>query len=241
MNNMQINIGDAIKQGFELFKRNFWLLVLVNLVASVLSALTIGILTGPMMAGVIIVTLGLIDRRTPKPVVGDVFKGFEVFLPSFLYMLVLMIVGVLGNFILPALATILGYVATTLTVFSLFFIVEDRMDFWPAIVRSYNLVKDNFLIFFGLVLAAILISSAGVIACCIGIFFTMPLYYCIIAVVYRQHFPAGSVLASDSIAVDPPAPEEVQPTGTVDVPAPEVEVEEEPKAEDGEQGEPKGE
>ncbi len=230
MNKMQINIGDAIKQGFELFKQNFWLLVLVNLVASVLSALTVGILSGPMMAGVIIVTLGLLDRKTPKPVLGDIFKGFDVFLPAFLYMLVLMLVGILGNLILPALATILGYVAATLTVFSLFFIVEDRMDFWPAIVRSYNIVKDNFLVFFGVVIVACLLSSVGLLACCIGIIFTMPLYYCIIAVVYRQHFPAGSVLAADSIAIDPPKPEEVHPVEYAD-----VEVEEEPKAEDDDQ------
>ncbi len=231
MSKVQVNIGDAVKQGFELYKQNFWLLVLVNLVASVLSALTIGILTGPMMAGVVIVTLGLIDRRTPKPVLGDIFKGFEVFLPAFLYMLVLMLVGVLGNFILPALATILGYVATTLTVFSLFFIVEDRMDFWPAIVRSYNVVKDNFLVFFGLVLVACLLSSVGFLACCIGIIFTMPLYYCIIAVVYRQHFPAGSVVASDSIAVDPPKPEDLNPVKPVDT----AETEEAPKAEEDDQ------
>ena len=236
MSNINVNIGDSIKLGFDLFKRNFWLLVLVNLVASVLSALTVGILTGPLMAGVIIVTLALIDGRDPKPVLGDVFKGFEVFLPSFLYMLVLMLIGVLGNFVLPAIATILGYVATTLTVFALFFIVEDRMEFWPAIVRSYNIVKENFLVFFGLVLAATLISSAGIIACCIGIFFTMPLYYCIIAIVYRQHFPAGSVLASDSIAVDPPKPEELRPAEPLDVVVPELE--EDQKAEDDDQDKP---
>jgi hypothetical protein len=201
MNNASVDLGSVLSAGFEFFKRNFWILVLVNLVAAVISMLTIGILAGPMMAGVVMVTLALLDGRDPKPTVGDVFKGFEVFLPAFLYMIVLIAITALANLVIPGLSMIVSYVLSALTVFSIFFIAEDRMDFWPAIVRSYNIVKDNFFIFFLIVLVAGLISSAGLLACCIGIVFTAPYYYCVLAIVYRKHFPAASVATVDTVEV----------------------------------------
>lgn len=200
MSTMTINIGDALKAGFELYKQNFGILLLVNLIAAVIGSLTVGILTGPLMAGVVIVTLAVLDGQEPKA--GDVFKGFEVFLPAFLYWLIMMVISMVAHMLLPGLSIIVSYVMAALTVFTIFFIVEARMDFWPAIVRSYNIVKDDFFAFFLLVLVAGLISSAGLLLCCIGVIFTMPLYYCILAVVYRKHFPLGAINDSNSVEVE---------------------------------------
>lgn len=201
MSTIAINLSDTLKAGFELYKRNFGLLVLVNLVAMVLASLTVGILAGPLTAGVVMVTLGLLDGRDPLPTVGDVFKGFEVFLPAFLYVIIMMAISLLANLLLPGLSIVVTYILSTLTIFTIFFIAEDRMDFWPAIVRSYNIVKDNFFVFFLIVLVAGIISSAGMLACCIGMIFTVPFYYCVLAVVYRQHFPLGSVTDANSVSV----------------------------------------
>lgn len=204
MNKTNIKIGEWLQAGFELYKENFVLLLVVNLVAMVVSGITFGILAGPMTAGVVIVTLSLIDGKEPKPVIGDVFKGFEVFLPSFLYMLILIVISALASLIIPGASIIVSYILATLTVFTMFFIVEDRMEFWPAIVRSYNIVKTNFWPFLGLVVVAGILSSVGGILCCIGMILTAPLYYCVIAIAYRAHFPLGSTGAADTIEVKPP-------------------------------------
>jgi len=230
MTTIAINLGDTLKAGFELYKRNFWLLVLANLVAMVLASLTAGILAGPLTAGVVIVTLAALDGREPEPTVGEVFKGFEVFLPAFLYVIILMAISILANLLIPGLSIVVTYVLSTLTFFTIFFIAEDRMDFWPAIVRSYNIVKDNFFVFFLIVLVAGLISSAGFILCCIGMIFTAPFYYCVLAVVYRQHFPLGSITDANSVAVEV---NEAEIVVEEEVEAPQEEVEE------GEQSEEK--
>lgn len=201
MKKVGIDLAQVLQAGFELYKRNFGILLLVNLIAMVISSLTIGILAGPMAAGIVMVTLRLLDGREPKPGVGDVFKGFEVFLASFIYMIIILAITTLASFILPGLSMVVSYVLATLTVFTIFFIAEDRMDFWPAIVRSYEIVKDNFFAFFLVVLVAGLISSAGLILCCIGIIFTAPYYYCVLAVVYRKHFPVGSIDAADTVEI----------------------------------------
>jgi len=204
MNRPSIKISEWLQAGFELYKANFGLLLVVNLVAMVISSITFFILAGPMTAGIIIVTLALIDGKEPKPVVGDLFKGFEVFLPAFLYVLAIAIVSALANLIFMGTSFVVFPVLATLTVFTMFFIVEDRMDFWPAIVRSYNIVKTNFWPFLGLVVVAGILSSVGAILCCIGIILTAPLYYCVIAIAYRAHFPLGSTGSADTITVEPP-------------------------------------
>jgi uncharacterized membrane protein len=49
-----------------------------------------------------------------------------------------------------------------------------------------ELVKPNFGPFVGLVIIASLIGSVGAVLCGIGAVVTMPMYWCIMAVAYRE-------------------------------------------------------
>ena len=88
MQKTNVKLGEWIETGFNLYKNNYTTLVLAALIALILSTVTIGILTGPMIAGLIIITLQLLRKTEPKPEAGAVFKGFSYFLPSFLFTII---------------------------------------------------------------------------------------------------------------------------------------------------------
>ena len=63
MEKVQVKFGDWIEQGFNLYKANFGPLVLASLIMVLLSGVTLGILSGPMFAGLVIITLELLDKK----------------------------------------------------------------------------------------------------------------------------------------------------------------------------------
>jgi hypothetical protein len=202
MEKVEVKFGEWIENGFNLYKNNFGILVLASLIAVVLSAVTVGILAGPMFAGVLLITLGLFDKQEPKPEVGDVFKGFGYFLNSFLFIIVWGIALLIVSFLLALVpcvgqlaAIFVVYVAQTFLMFGLFLIVDENMDFWPASMESVNKVKTNFWPFLALSVVSSIIGSVGAILCGIGVVITAPIQACILTVAYREIFSGVSTPA----------------------------------------------
>lgn len=220
MNKVQVKFGEWIEKGFNLYKENFGVLVLASLIAFALTAVSVGVLAGPMMAGILLITLALFDKKEPKPEVGDVFKGFGYFLDSFLFIL-LWGVGVLVVSLILAIVPCIGqlaslfliYAVQTFLVFGMFLIVDKQTDFWPASMESINKVKPSFWPFLGLCIVAGLIGSIGAIACGIGVVLTVPIQACILTVAYRDVF--GKTDSTVAIEESQPSDE-----GQGDVPPP---------------------
>lgn len=193
MQKVQVKFGSWIERGFNLYKVNFTTLVLASVFAVVLGTVSIGILAGPMLAGLAIVTLGLLDQTDPKPEAGKVFGGFNYFLNSFLFF-VLWGTAILVGSVILGLIPVIGqlasiffvYAAQAFLMFGIFLIVDRKMDFWSASMDSINTVKTNFWPFFGLSLVAAIIGSIGALAFGIGVVFTIPIQACILAVAYRE-------------------------------------------------------
>ena len=195
MQKVPVKFGEWIEEGFNLYKENFKTLVLASIFMVVLSAVTAGILAGPMLAGLVLLALELIAGKEPKPEAGRIFKGFDYFLPSFLFavvwgigiFIVSLIVGVIP--VIGHLASLFSiYAAQAFLMFGLFLIVDRQMEFWPASLESINTVKANFWPFFAVAAVAGIIGSIGVIAFGIGVVFTIPIQGCILAVAYRDVF-----------------------------------------------------
>ncbi len=202
MEKIEVKFGEWIENGFNLYKENFGILVLASLIAGILSVVTLGILAGPMMAGFLLITLRLFDKQEPKPEVGDVFKGFEYFLNSFLFILVWAVVLIVVSFLLglvpcvgPFASVFVVYVIQSFLMFGLFLIVDEQMEFWPASMESFERVKTNFWPFLGLFAVSSIIASIGAIACGIGVFLTVPIQACILTVAYRDIFSGVSTPA----------------------------------------------
>ena len=214
MTNVADKIGDWIKEGFDIYKNNLGLLILSSLIAFVLSGVSLGILGGPMFAGLIGIILRLRDGDQPVPVVGDVFQGFQLFLPSFLFGIVwgaIIVVGCLLLAFIPCLGQLLGVclglAAGTFLMFGLFLIVDQKMDFWTASMASIEKVKPTFFPYLGLAVVASIIGQIGALACGIGVCVTMPIYFAILAVTYREVFGNGAAPpARDIRPTAPPQP-----------------------------------
>jgi uncharacterized membrane protein len=196
---VDVKFGEWIQQGWELYKDNIGIWIVASLLATVISVATLGILSGPMMAGLAWIALALVDRKEPKPQMGDVFNGFDYFLQSFLFFLVwgviLLAISVVS--LIPCIGTLVFIAVSialhTALMFGLFLIVDKKMEFWPASMLSLNAVKPNFFPFLGLMVVAMLIGHVGAIACGIGVIVTMPITVCILAVAYRKVFPGEMV------------------------------------------------
>jgi uncharacterized membrane protein len=193
MQKVQVKFGKWIEDGFNLYKENFKTLVLASIFVVVISTVTIFILAGPMLSGLALVILGLRDKKEPKPEAGMVFKGFDFFVPAFLFIAVWGIGILIASVILGIIPLIgqlaslfVAYAAQAFLMFGLFLIVDRQMDFWSASQESINTVKTNFWPFFGLSAVAGFIGSIGAIAFGIGIVFTIPIQGCILAVAYRK-------------------------------------------------------
>jgi hypothetical protein len=195
MQKTQVKLGEWIEAGFNLYKNNFTTLVLAALIALVLSTVSIGILTGPMIAGLIIIALQLLRKTEPKPEAGAVFKGFSYFLNSFLFTIIWGIAILIGSLVVgwfpiigQLLSLFLVYAAQAFLMFGLYLIVDKQMDFWPASQLSIQTVKTNFWPFFGLAAIASIIGSIGALAFGIGVVLTIPIQICILAVAYQEIF-----------------------------------------------------
>lgn len=195
MQKVQVKFWDWIEKGFLVYKVNFRTLVLASIFALVIGTVTIGILAGPMIAGLALIILELLDEKEPKPDAGMVFKGFNYFLDSFLFTVIWGIAILIGSLIvglIPIIGQLVSlffiYAAQAFLMFGFFLIVEQQMDFRTASVVSINAVKTNFWPFFGLSVVAGIIGSFGAIAFGIGIVFTIPIQVCILAAAYRGVF-----------------------------------------------------
>eukprot|EP00828_Plagiopyla_frontata_P009950 TRINITY_DN15176_c0_g1_i1.p2 TRINITY_DN15176_c0_g1~~TRINITY_DN15176_c0_g1_i1.p2 ORF type:complete len:206 (-),score=15.97 TRINITY_DN15176_c0_g1_i1:256-873(-) len=205
MDKLDVKFGEWIEQGFSLYKENFGILVLVSLIAVIVSGITVGVLAGPMTAGVLLIVFQLHDRKEPQPEVGNLLRGFDFFLNSFLFFVIwgmaIFVVSLILGFV-PCIGQLASlfvvFVAHALLMFGMFLIVDQKMEFWAASVASFNMVKRNFWPFLGFSIVSNLIGGVGAVACGIGVVFTLPIQVCILTVAYREIFDGGEIESLDS-------------------------------------------
>ena len=201
MANGKVDIGGFIAEAWELYKGNFGLLCVATLVAMLLGGFTCGVLAGPLWAGLTLVILRVSRKSEPAPAVGDVFKGFDYFLQALLYVVVLMVAGFVLGFI-PMVGQIAPVFLLPLVMFSMCLIVDQKMEFWPAILASFEKAKGDYVSLLVLSLVAGLISAAGGLLCGVGAILTAP-FSTIVAVVAYRHLFEG-VTAEPVPVVDVP-------------------------------------
>ncbi len=189
-----VNFDAWINKGFALYKQNFALLVVTNLIAIVLSVITGGILAGPMLAGMILITLRLLRGTQPKPEIGTLFDGFNHFAQTLQFVLVWGIIYLVVSRALIFFTLCLGGAIAivgcltlgTLLMFAMFLIVDRGMPFWPASLASIEAVKTAFWPLLGFGLVVQLMAMSGNLLCGIGAIFTLPIYTCAMAIAYED-------------------------------------------------------
>lgn len=195
----KLKMGDAISEGWKVYQENFGLLLGATLVAVLISGCSCGICFGPMACGLLDMIDRLIRKDENKPVLGDLFKGFDFFAQSFLTWLLVGVVGAIISFALNVIPVV-GNLASLILSFSLgpiitwsfMLIIHRKMKSTEAVgFVLREILNGSFILPLLTVLVASLLGGMGAIACGVGVVFTLPIAYTASAVAYRKLFSAN--------------------------------------------------
>lgn len=188
----QVNIGEYIGRGWEIFSSNIGGFIGYYVIVGILSiflalvpffgGLASAVLAGPLRAGFFIVSFK--KMKNQKVEFGDFFTGFNYFLPLFLFTFISGIFIILGLILLiiPGLYLAIAYS------FALPIIIDRKLDFWEAMEASRQVVSKKWFSVFALVFILGLINFGGVLLLLVGVLFTGPLTVCAQAAAYEDIF-----------------------------------------------------
>ena len=172
--------GAWVGGGWDLVKADMGNYVLLGLVFIALNAMVPLILQGPLIAGFHIYTLKrILGRQTDF---SDLFKGFNFFVPA----LVASLVIALFTFGASLLCLIPGLVVAAMYKFTYLFIVDKRMDFWPAMQASHSIVRNDYFGFTMFLLLLFLVNVLGAVCCIVGLLVSIPVTFAAITVAYGE-------------------------------------------------------
>lgn len=203
---VEIDIGRAVSRGWELLMANLPMLVGATVLAW---AIGIGLgfmpliryfaplVMGPIHASLMYMFLRRI--RGQQIQMGDLFLGFTVALAPLVIATVLVGALVTVGFvlcILPGIYLAVGYM------FVMPLIIDKKMDFWPAMEVSRQVVQKQWWSMFLFALVMVLIACAGALLCGVGLVIAGPLIIAAMTYVYEDIFGERSAPA----VILPPAP-----------------------------------
>jgi hypothetical protein len=190
-----IDIGSALSRGWDLVRDNAGVLIGASALGWLI---TLGLACLPLIGWILGFVLfgGLylvfIRRIRGEAVqVGDIFAGFNIaFANLVLAGLVTWLLTTIGFVlcILPGIYLCVGYV------FALPLVIDKKMEFWPAMEVSRQVVQRHWWSMFGLVIVLALLVVAGFIACLIGAIVTIPVAIAALMYVYEDLFGASAAL-----------------------------------------------
>ena len=170
--------GRWMGQGWELVKADLGTYVLIALIFFLLSS--IPLIQGALVAGFHIYTMKKIMGRNAQ--FGDIFHGFNFFVHTLLASLLIGLFVFLGTlcFIIP------GLVVAAMYKFTYLFIVDKRMEFWPAMQASHAVVRNDYFGFTMFLILAFLVNVLGFLCLLVGLLVTVPVTFAAITVAYRE-------------------------------------------------------
>src|SRR5207244_7999191 len=113
---------------------------------------------------------------------ADLFKGFNYFVPTLVASLLISVFVFAGTL----LCIIPGLVVAAMYKFTYLFIIDKRMDFWPAMQASHAVVKNDYFGFTMFLLAMALVDIIGVLCLVVGILVAFPVTIAAITVAYKE-------------------------------------------------------
>ena len=185
-----MDIIKNIKQGFQIYLKNFGLLVLASAIAGVITLVSFGVLAGPIIGGLLLLGLKLIHGE--KGELKEIFAHFDQFLPTLVATLILwaasLVFYIIG--IIPLIGWITNLVVSPVLFMLYFltngFIVEQKMEPIQAIKRSIDCFAADWLQLWLYSLVMLIIGGIGSIIFGVGVVLTIPLGLIGMALVYQE-------------------------------------------------------
>jgi uncharacterized membrane protein len=206
---------ECFQQGWDLIKDRYWVFLGVTFVGGLLTGFTCGILGAAIACGIALCYLAKARRQYLQ--FDTLFKGFEYFQQSFLIvviwiaMYVVMSIPNIGytiatspifnknaaqsldvqlvGYSISIGTSVVNQVLQNLMLFACLLVVDRRLSAWDATRVSFQALFANLGGFLGLVGLSVVASLVGVLACCVGTFFVVPVIYGAVVAAYFQVFP----------------------------------------------------
>jgi uncharacterized membrane protein len=175
---VQASGGRWIGEGWALVKADLGSYIVISLLFVLLSG--VPLIQGPLIAGFHIFSMKKLMGRNAE--VGDLFKGFNFFVPALVASLLIGLFTFAGTL----LCIIPGLVVAAMYKFAYLFIVDKRMDFWPAMQASHAVVKNDYFGFTMFLILAFLVNILGVLCCLVGLLVTIPVTFAAITAAYKE-------------------------------------------------------
>lgn len=176
-----MNYEKAIYKAIDVYKENWVILTVSTLVVFALGMLTLGLLFGPLMAG--LASMFLKSKSGQKPVFDDLFRfNGKFILMALMGILIATLVSIgMLLLILP------GVLLATLWMYSIFAMAFDNKGIIDAMKTSWNFVVKNGLWQHVVILLAIGILNSIGCTIVVGTLITIPLSLGFLALLYNEN------------------------------------------------------
>jgi hypothetical protein len=201
---------------FRLLREHPLLLLAGGLLVQVLTALTLGILAGPLVAGFMLMLIGYF-RDGRRPELNDLFSGLQRFLQLFpFFFLILLIAFGYALFLIP------GVIFTTWWLYTLPLMADRRLSLGHAMRTSRRKVSERgffmhlVFLFMITIIPSLMINIVATVIHPLEILqlFLFPLQCALLISLYLEQFAPGtpaSVLPPSSEGSTPPPPPPEEP------------------------------
>lgn len=176
-----MNYEKSVHKAIDIYKENWIILSVSTLVVFALGMLTLGLLFGPLVAG-----LGLMFKKAKsgeKPSFDNLFQFIGKFIMMALMGILIGILIFLGSIIL----VLPGLLLATLWMYSIFAMAFDNKGIIGAMKTSWNFVIKN-----GLWQNLIILLAIGILNCIggaivVGTLITIPLTFGFLTLIYDEN------------------------------------------------------
>ena len=175
---VRVAAGRWISEGWAVVTADVGSYVVISLLFFLLS--NVPLIQGALIAGFHIYTMKKLMGRRAE--IADFFKGFNFFIPTLVASLLIGVFTFLGMIAL----IIPGLVIAAMYNFTYLFIVDKRMDFWPAMQTSHAVVKNDYFGFTMFLILAFLVNVLGFLCLIVGLLVTVPLTFAAVTVAYKE-------------------------------------------------------
>jgi len=182
------SIGRCFREAVDAYTRNFWSLLGAAVVFELLTILSLGVLGGPLYAGVCLMSLRAIDRPTERLRFREVFGTFDRF-GTLVGLFYLTTIAVLAGYVLLVVP---GVLLSAAWLYPFYLVVDADAGFAESLRGSWRMARRSLGTHVGLVLITMAVCLAPTFVPYVGTlagWVVAPLGYLIVASAYRQLAP----------------------------------------------------
>lgn len=162
------------------------LATILSMAAGMIPMIGPALVQGPLQFGLYAVALSASRGKTAE--FTDIFAGFQRFVPAFVAGLLISIFTIVGFIccVIPGFLVAVLYAPTYL------YMIEEGLDFWPAMERSRTVVMNNFGQWLILFIVLAVFNLIGAIPCGLGLLLTIPMTLIVTTRAFEMEQAAGS-------------------------------------------------